>query len=54
MVIPKCPKTTTGKHHWLRFIPCEDGMNCMDCPERVKNDIPECKYCHLMDDRKKK
>jgi hypothetical protein len=45
MRIPKCPKTTTGKHYWrmLEFYTAADNL-----PK-----LPRCGLCGMIDDRKK-
>ncbi len=62
MKIPKCSKTATGKHHWLVDEDCpmygslKECQKAPCCPEHghLYYNIPTCKYCGMVDDKKLK
>ena len=50
MKIPKCSKTISGKHEFVKKYGNDYGRNYGDSWYKY----PECRYCGLIDDRKLK
>ena len=57
-----CPKTVSGKHHWLKYKKVKVFeekrehwwlvYSIIFSFKKVKRKYPKCKYCGMIDDRK--